>query len=92
MASGENGVVAVVDGMTPTTNTEKFNQLIRGVVVLLLTIGFIYGFVISKVVSTESFAIVMGIAMTWWFKSSDAKDEAARSKPAPTGATTGGSA
>jgi len=41
--------------------------------VLLLIGGMTYGFIVSKVVSTESFLIVVSIAMTWWFKSRDEK-------------------
>ena len=67
---------------------EQFNQLVRGIVVLLLVGGFIYGFVVSKVVNTESFAIVLGVAMTWWFSSRDKKqaDDATKSAAQPPGA------
>ena len=56
------------------TRTEKFNQVIRGVVVLVLTGGLTYGFVVSKVVSTETFAVIASVVFTWWFKSRDDKD------------------
>lgn len=86
--SNENGVLAVVDGITPTTATEKFNQLVRAIVVLALVAGFIYGFVVSKVVSTESFAIVLGMAITWWFKNEDEKKKAdVKTTPTPGGST-----
>lgn len=81
--AGENGAVAIVDGLAPTTATEKFNQLVRGAVVLILVLGFVYGFIITKVVSTESFAIVLGIALTWWFKSRD-EEKKPDAKPSPT--------
>lgn len=60
-----------MDEPAPPTRIEQFNQAVRAVVLLALTGGFIYGFIVSKVVSTESFAIVFGIALTWWFKSRD---------------------
>lgn len=71
--------------MHDVTRPEQFNQIIRGAVVLMLVAGFIYGFIVTKVVSTESFAIVLGIALTWWFKSRDdeKKDAAAKANGAP---------
>ena len=53
------------------SRTEKFNQLIRGVVVLAFTFGIVYGFVVSKVLSTETFVVMASIVFTWWFKSRD---------------------
>lgn len=55
------------------SRTEKFNQAIRGVVVLSLTFGLIYGFIITKVVSTETFVVIASVVFTWWFKSRDEK-------------------
>lgn len=63
---------------------EKFNQAIRGVVVLLFTGTICYGFVVSKVVSTETMAVMASTAFTWWF--SNKKDEE-KKPPAKNGAT-----
>ena len=70
------------------TRIEQFNQLVRAIVVLMLTGGFLYGFTVSKVVNTESFAIVLGIAVTWWFKSRDDEKKVAEKPAAPTPAPT----
>lgn len=84
----DNGVAVVVDGLAPTTATEKFNQLVRAIVVLALVAGLIYGFVVTKVVSTESFLIVASIAITWWFKNEDEKKKAdVKASPTPGGST-----
>lgn len=54
-----------------TTRVEQLNQLVRAVVVLAFTFGVVYGFVGSKVVSTESFLVIGSVVFTWWFKSRD---------------------
>lgn len=59
-----------------TDRIEKFNQTVRAAVVILLALGFVYGFIVSRVVSTESYAITFGIALTWWFASRDKKQDA----------------
>ena len=58
------------------TRVEQFNQLVRGMVVLALTGGLIYGFVWSKVVSTETFTVIASFVFTWWFKSRDDEKKA----------------
>ena len=50
---------------------EQVNQLVRAIVVLAFTGGIVYGFVVSKVVSTESFLVIGSVVFTWWFKSRD---------------------
>jgi hypothetical protein len=72
-----------VNGNGGTTRIEQFNQLIRGIVVLALVFGMIYGFIWSKVVSTESFMIVAILVFNWWFKSRDDEKKDAVVKAAP---------
>jgi hypothetical protein len=67
---------------------DQYEQIVRGSVVVLLTLGFLYGFVWSRVVSTESFAIVLGVAVTWLFKSKDQQQQAKDTKDAVRAATT----
>ena len=62
------------------TRTEQFNQIIRGVVVLVLTLGLTFGFIVSKVVSTETFAVIASVVFTWWFKSRDEKEPAEKAQ------------
>lgn len=61
------------EGTPRDSRIEQFNQSVRALVVLLLVGGMVYGFIVSKVVSTESFLIVASTAITWWFKSRDEK-------------------
>lgn len=74
---------------------DVFNQGVRGFVVILMTAGFLYGFVVSKVVSTESFAVVYGSVLAWWFasgkRSDDAKNAAIPITPPPGGTSTASS-
>lgn len=82
-----------MNGDAPVSTSEKapwldvFNQGVRGFVVVLMTAGFLYGFVVSKVVSTESFAVVYGSVLAWWFasgkRSDDAKNAAVTATPPP---------
>ena len=67
----------------PLTRIEQFNQLVRALIVLLLTGGFLWGFIITKVVNTESFSIVLGLAITWWFKSRDDEHRAGKTNGPP---------
>ena len=80
--------------MAEEGRVEKFNQLVRAAVVIMLAAGFMYGFIVSKVVSTESYAITFGIAMTWWFASRDKKQSddamAAQVKPPAANGNNGG--
>lgn len=69
--------------MNGDSRIEQFNQAVRAVVVLALVAGLIYGFVVSKVVNTESFLIIANTAFIWWFKSRDEKNATgARTPPA----------
>ena len=63
---------------------DQFNQAIRGIVVLAFTFGIVYGFTVSKVLSTETFVVMGSIVFTWWFKSrDDEKKDAAVKAAAP---------
>lgn len=53
--------------LDPATRVEKFNSLVRGVVTLALTFGFVYGFIVSKVVSVEAYIGIFGAVVAWWF-------------------------
>ena len=56
--------------MDPTaTRVDQFNSLVRGVVTLALTFGFVYGFIVSKVVSVEAYIGIFGAVSAWWFAS-----------------------
>ncbi len=64
------------------TRTEQLNQIARTGVLVMLTLGFLYGFVVSKVVSTESFAVVYGSVLAWWFAQGNRKQQADEVKDA----------
>ncbi len=70
------------------SKVDKLNQSVRAIVVIMLTAAYIYGFVGTKVVNTESFSIILGMAITWLFKARDEKkaadDAAAIAKAAAT--------
>ena len=53
--------------MDPQGRVEKFNSLVRGFVTLALTFGFVYGFIVSKVVSVEAYIGIFGAVVAWWF-------------------------
>ena len=72
-----------MNGDAPISRTERFNQLVRAIVVLAFTFGVVYGFVVSKVVSTESFLVIGSVVFTWWFKSRDEKGEGPKANGAP---------
>ena len=74
-----------MDGPAKLTRVEAFNQLVRGFVVIALTLGLLYGFCITKVLSTETFVVISSVVYTWWFKSRD--DERKEEKKAANGAT-----
>ena len=55
----------------PPGRIEQFNQAIRGIVVLAFTAAICYGFVVSKVIATETVVVIASVVYTWWFKSRD---------------------
>lgn len=64
-----------------TTRVDQFNSLVRGVVTLALTFGFVYGFIISKVVSVEAYIGIFGAVSAWWFASRTQATRATDAKP-----------
>ena len=64
------------------TRIEQFNQAIRGIVVLAFTGAICYGFVVSKVISTETVVVIASVVYTWWFKSRDDEKKDAAAKAA----------
>lgn len=58
------------------SRVEQFNQIIRGLCVLLLVSAFVAAFLYGAwtgkpVVSAEAFVGALMFAMQWWFKSRD---------------------
>ena len=68
------------------TRIEQFNQAVRGIVVIAFTAAICYGFVVSKVLSTETMVVLANTVFIWWFKSRDDEKRTAEkpSAPAPT--------
>lgn len=65
--------------MEAPTRVDKFNQTIRGVILLMLAGAFVYAFVVLKdVVSVAEFVIVLTIAMNWWFTKPEDKKAPAK--------------
>ena len=62
------------------TRVDAFNALIRGFVVLAFTAAICYGFVVSKVLSTETMVVLANTVFIWWFKSRD-DEKKATTKP-----------
>ena len=84
MADGSTEIVRdVATAPSGETRIDKFNQLVRGAIVLMFTSTICYGFVVSKVVSTETMAVMASAAFAWWF--SDPK-KATPDKPTNGGA------
>jgi hypothetical protein len=70
-----------------TLAIEMFNGSVRGICTLGLTGGFIYGFVVSKVVSVDAYIGVFGAVVAWWFAS---RVQATRATDKPNNTTTTG--
>jgi membrane associated rhomboid family serine protease len=62
--------------------TEQLNQLARSFCLVSLTLAFIYGFIGSKVVSTESFAVIFNTVLIWWFTTANRRQQAEEVKEA----------
>jgi hypothetical protein len=80
----------VANGSAPadevkSTVIEQINQLVRAFVVVAFTLTICYGFVVSKVLSTETMVILANTVFIWWFKSRDDDKKTADAKPAPSG-------
>jgi len=54
--------------MEPTGKIEQFNSTVRGVVTLLLTLGFIIGF-FKELIDGGVYANIFGVAVAFWFAS-----------------------
>lgn len=71
----------LADDIRPMTRVEQFNSLIRGIVVLAFTYAICHGFIVSKVLSTETMVVMSTVVFTWWFKSRDDEKKAETTKP-----------
>lgn len=63
------------------SRVDQFNSLVRGVVTLALTFGFVYGFIVSKVVSVEAYIGIFGAVVAWWFASRTQASRANDARP-----------
>jgi hypothetical protein len=61
---------------------EKFNSLVRGLVTLALMFGFVWGFVIAKVVSVDAYIGILASVTAWWFASRASPTRSTDAKPA----------
>lgn len=52
---------------------EKFNQVVRAFPLVVLTLAAAWGFVVSKVISTESVLIILSMVYNFWFKADEEK-------------------
>ena len=64
---------------------ESFNSLVRGLVTLALIFGFVWGFVVAKVVSVDAYIGILASVTAWWFAS---RTQATRSTDTKTGEPT----
>lgn len=68
--------------MTPNGNRiESFNSLVRGLVTLALIFGFVWGFVIAKVVSVDAYIGILASVTAWWFASRTQASRSSDTKP-----------
>ena len=63
------------------SRVDQFNSLVRGVVTLALTFGFVYGFILSKVVSVAAYIGIFGAVSAWWFASRTQNARGTDTKP-----------
>ena len=63
------------------SRVESFNSLVRGLVTLALSFGFVYGFVVSKVVSVDAYIGIFGAVTAWWFASRAQATRSTDTKP-----------
>ena len=61
---------------------ESFNSLVRGLVTLALIFGFVWGFVIAKVVSVDAYIGILASVTAWWFASRTQASRSSDTKPA----------
>ena len=75
--NGENGRV------------QTFNQLVRSLITMAFSAGFVYGFIVAGTISAEVFTNLVVLAVTWWFSRDQAKAaaketvEALKTPPTP---------
>ncbi len=60
---------------------EQFNSLVRGIVTLGLMFGFIWGFVVAKVVSVDAYIGILASVTAWWFASRTQQNRGTDQKP-----------
>lgn len=72
------------------TRIEQFNSMVRGIVTLGLMFGFVWGFVVAKVVSVDAYIGILASVTAWWFASRSQATRATDAKPSePTPPTPG---
>lgn len=60
---------------------EKFNSMVRGLVTLALMFGFVWGFVVAKVVSVDAYIGILASVTAWWFASRSQPTRSTDAKP-----------
>lgn len=63
------------------TRIEQFNSLVRGIVTLALIFGFVWGFVVAKVVSVDAYIGILASITAWWFASRTQQTRSSDAKP-----------
>lgn len=72
--------------MNETTKADTFNTLVRSIVTLALTAGFIYGFYIGRI-GGDIFVTMYGVVLGFWFGSRDMKSRSTDTNGHKTGET-----
>ena len=67
--------------MNGNSRIEKFNSMVRGLVTLALMFGFVWGFVVAKVVSVDAYIGILASVTAWWFASRSQPTRSTDAKP-----------
>lgn len=58
-------------GMKADIWAERANGAVRALVTLIFAGALVWGYIVSKIVSTDAFVGIAGMVIAWWFRARD---------------------